>query len=47
MAFGSGDPAARHRKVTIWARVQGESGLNRPLPMPLVMPLSAAHLTAL
>ena len=45
-ALGSGEPAARHRKVTIWARVQGSLEPNRSLPIPLVMPFSTAHFTA-
>ena len=35
-----------HKKVTIWARVQVLFEPNRPLPIPLVMPLSVAHFTA-
>ena len=44
--LGSGEPAARHRKVTICARVQDWFGANRLSPIPPVIPLSAAHLTA-
>ena len=44
-AFGSGKPAARHRKMTIWARVRGWFGPKKPLPMPLVIPFAATHLT--
>lgn len=42
----SGRPAARHRKVTIWARVQPLSGENLPPPVPVVTPLAAAQLMA-
>ena len=45
-AFGSGEPAVRHRKVTICARVQDWFGANKLSPIPPVILLSAAHLTA-
>ena len=35
------------RKVTLWARVQVASGLNLPSPVPVVIPFSTAHATAL
>ena len=38
---------ALHRKVTSCALVQSSSEPNDPLPMPLLMPFSAAHMTAL
>ena len=47
MVSGSGQPAARQRNVTAWARVQVALGLKvRPSPVPPVMPFSAAHKTA-
>ena len=41
-----GLPAARHRKVTISARVQPLSGENLPPPVPVVKTLEAAQLMA-
>ena len=37
---------AFHRKVTIWARVQGASGEKVEAEVPEVMPFSTAHSTA-
>ncbi len=37
---------SRYKKVTIWARVQGASGLKLLAPMPEVMPSSTAQATA-
>ena len=42
----AGEPALRHRNVTIWARVQGALGLNVVSVVPWVMPFSTAHSTA-
>ena len=36
----------RQRKVTIWAREQGASGLKAVSEVPLVMPFSTAQATA-
>ena len=36
----------RYRNVTTWARVQGSSGLNVALPVPVVMPSDTAQRTA-
>ena len=47
--FTSGEPAARYRNVTIWARVQVSAGPNSPVRLPflsvypLVIPLSTAQ----
>ena len=37
---------SRYKKVTIWARVQGASGLKLLPPVPEVMPSSTAQATA-
>ena len=42
---GSGLPAARHRNVTIWARVHGVSGENVFSVVPLVILFSSAQYT--
>ena len=42
-----GDPAARYRKVTVCPRVTVASGEKVSAPVPLVMPRSTAHKTAL
>ena len=44
--LGAGEPAARHRKVTAWARVQTPSGEKVVALVPPVMPLSMAQITA-
>ena len=41
-----GEPAARHRNVTICARVQDASGLKVVSEVPEVMPFSTAQATA-
>ena len=46
MLLGAGDPAALHRKVTAWARVQMPLGEKVVALVPPVMPLSAAQITA-
>lgn len=43
---GAGLPAATHRKVTAWTRVQGLSGPNRLFPIPPVISFSTAQLMA-
>ena len=43
---GAAGPATRHKKVAIWARVQGALGENFPPPVPPVTPSSTAHSTA-
>ena len=43
---GAGEPAARQRKLTTWARLQAAPGLKRSGVVPLVMPLDTAHWTA-
>lgn len=42
----SAQASSRHRKVTAWARETAASGLKVSAPVPLVMPLAAAHATA-
>ena len=42
----AGQPAARHRKVTIWPRVQVASGAKAAALTPLVIPCSTAQATA-
>ena len=41
--FGSGEPAARQRKVRICARVQKASGEKVSFEVPVVMPSSTAQ----
>ena len=45
--LAAGDPADRHRKVTDCPRVTVASGLKVVGVVPLVMPCSTAHSTAL
>ena len=45
VTVGSGEPAARHRKVTISARLQFLYGEKVVLDVPLVILLFTAHLT--
>ena len=47
MIYSASLVIARYRKVTICALVQVISGLNTVSEVPLVMPLSTAHSTAL
>ena len=44
--LGAGEPAALHRKVTAWARVQMPSGEKVVAEVPPVTPLSTAQITA-
>ena len=46
VAEEAGEPAARHRKVTISERVQAKSGLKVASEVPRVMSSSTAHFTA-
>ena len=41
------DQLDRHRKAAIWARLHSMSGLKAVSEVPLVMPFSSAHSTAL
>ena len=41
-----GSPAARHRNVTIWARVQPSFGEKVVAEVPVVIPFSRAQFTA-
>ena len=45
MELGSGEPAARHRKVTTAARWQLPLGLKVVSVAPVVMPFSTAQRT--
>lgn len=41
-----GEPAARYKKVTVWARFTVAFGAKVSALVPLVMPFSTAHRTA-